>query len=58
VSDAAHIAELEALHRELGKRIEAMKAEAEGSRPVVDREPPPEAFARAMARRRRKGRAG
>ena len=54
---ARHLAELEALHRALGERIAAMRAEAEqgGSRPVVNREPPPEAYAREMARRRRKG---
>lgn len=58
MSEAArHLAELEALHRALGERIAAMKAdvESDGEKPVVNREPPPEAYAREMARRRRKG---
>lgn len=53
-----HIAELEAMWRAMGERIAKLRAEAANEpKPVVDRPPPPEAFARVAALRRRRGHA-
>jgi len=42
----------------MGERIKKLRAEAENApKPVVDRAPPPEAFARVAALRRRRGHA-
>ena len=52
----AELAELDAIAKALLKRIAKMRERLASPPPVVDREPPPEAYARVMARRRRQGR--
>jgi hypothetical protein len=61
VNQADQLAELEAMLAAMlaamGKRIAAMRAEQEGKpKPVVDRQPPPEAYAKLAALKRRQGR--
>lgn len=52
-----HIAELEAMWRAMGERIAKLRAEAANEqKPVVDRQPPPEAYAKLAALKRRQGR--
>ena len=48
------LAELDALAATIRERVAKLRERR--ASPVVDREPPPEAYARVMARRRRRGR--
>lgn len=48
--------ELEAIAAQLAKRVAKLKAARAGVVRVVDREPPPEAYAELAAFRRRRGR--
>lgn len=51
----AELAELDAIAIAMRERIRKLRERQAAEPRVVDREPPAEAYARAMARRRRRG---
>lgn len=51
----AELAELDAIAVAMRERIRKLRERQAAAEQVVDREPPAEAYARVMARRRRRG---
>lgn len=52
----SEMAELRSLAERLLERITKLQERSDDEAPTVDRKPPPEAYAKVMSRRRRRGR--